>query len=247
MGRSRLVVAAAVFSLLFVIGELVFIPKTAVNSAFTRALVAPRIFLSALYNKHKLITQLQDLTLENQALRGQIEEARALPHIIEEGRRQYLRAVVYSSFPLSGVKELTIGVGSAEGVAVGQAVMLKPGLFIGEVSRTTAHQSIVRTIFEAAQTGEATPWQLAVKVGSVGTDALLVADAEPKLTIISRKKGVTVGDTVVLAGKQYPYGVSVGSVGSVIDNPSNVFLEAKLSVPYAITDIDEVFVLVPGV
>jgi cell shape-determining protein MreC len=142
---------------------------------------------------------------------------------------------------------LTIGVGSAEGVAVGQAVMLKPGLFIGEVSRTTAHQSIVRTIFEAAQTGEATPWQLAVKVGSVGTDALLVADAEPKLTIISRKKGVTVGDTVVLAGKQYPYGVSVGSVGSVIDNPSNVFLEAKLSVPYAITDIDEVFVLVPGV
>lgn len=243
MPRSRIMIAAAVFSVLFVIGELFFVPKTAMNSAFLTALQAPRVFFSSLYNKHKLIGQLQDLTIENQALRGQLAQAQALPRIIENGKHSYVRAVVYSSFPLTGIKELTIGAGSADGVSPGMPVMLKPGLFIGEVLRTAEHQSIVRTIFDPLQSSTSTPWQLAVKIGGQQIDSLLVADAEPRLTIISRKKSVMVGDPVLLAGKQYPYGVSVGTVGAIIDNPSSVFLEAHLAVPYSISDVNEVFVL----
>ncbi len=245
MPRSRLIVSIAIFSALFVLGQLFFVPKTAMNSAILTALQAPRIFFSALRNKHTLITQLQDLGIENQALRGQLAQAYAIPHIMEEGRDQYVRAVVYSVYPLTSSKILTIGAGSEDGVAVGMPVLVKPGLFIGEVAQVFDNQSLVRTIFDAGQTASSTSWQLAVKIGKGATDALLVADAEPRLTIISRKKAIAVGDDVTLAGKQYPYGLSVGSVGSIIDNPSSVFLEAVLSQAYSFTDLNEVFVLLP--
>jgi len=245
MPRSRLIVAIAVFSALFVIGQLFFVPKTAMNSAILSALQAPRVFFSAFYNKHALITQLQDLSLENQSLRGQLAQAEAVPRLIESGHDTFIRAVVYSAYPLTSSKVLTIGAGSKEGVGLGMPVVVKPGLFVGEVAQVFEHQSLVRTIFDATQTATSTPWQLAVKIGKSATDALLVADLEPKLTIISRKKTIAPGDDITLAGKQYPYGLSVGSVGSVIDNPSNVFLEATLSEPYSFSDLDEVFVMLP--
>jgi cell shape-determining protein MreC len=245
MPRSRLIASLAIFSVIFVVGELFFVPKTAMNSAFLSALQAPGVFFTSLYNKHLLITRLQDLSIENQALRGQLAQAQAVPRIMESGRDSFIRAVVYSAYPLTSSKVLTIGAGSKEGVAVGMPVVIKPGLFVGEVAQIFDHQALVRTIFDATRTATSTPWQLAVKIGKNATDALLIADLEPKLTIISRKKVIASGDDVILAGKQYPYGLSVGSVGSIIDNPSNVFLEATLSEQYAFSDLSEVFVMLP--
>jgi cell shape-determining protein MreC len=50
---------------------------------------------------------------------------------------------------------------------------------------------------------------------------------------------------VVLASKDYPYGISVGTVGSIIDDPTSVFLEARLAVPYSVSELSEVFVRLP--
>ncbi len=245
MPRNRLIVALAIFVVIFLIGQIFFIPKTAMNSAFLSALQSPRVFFSGFYNKHKLITQLQDLTVENQSLRGQLAQAQAVPRIITSGKDNFIRAVVYSVYPLTSSKTLTIGAGIKEGVAAGMPVVIEPGLFIGEVAQVFDHQSLVRTIFDATQTATSTPWQLAVKIGKNATDALLVADLEPRLTIISRKKQIAPGDDIILAGKQYPYGLSVGAIGDLVDNPSNVFLEAKLAVPYSFSDLNEVFVMLP--
>ncbi len=245
MPRSPLIIALATFSFLFVVGQFFFVPKTALNSVVLTALSAPRVFFSALRNKHKLVTQLSDLAIENQALRGELAGALSLPRIIEESKQEYLRAIVYSSYPLTSAKTLTIGAGAAQGVGLGMPVVVKPGLFIGEVWRVFGQQSSVHTVFDSAESATSTVWQLSVKVGKNNTDALLIAGLEPRLTIISRKKGVTVGDEVRLAGKQYPYGLSIGTVGAVIDDPGNIFLEATLAVPYSIADLDELFVILP--
>lgn len=245
MPRPRLFIALAAFSVLFVLGQFLFVPKTASNSAILTALSAPRVFFSALRSKHKLITQLQDLTLENHALRGQLSAALALPGLVTTSTHQYVRAVVYSSYPNTNAKSLVIGVGSEEGITPGLSVVVKPGLFVGEVVEVSRRQSVVKTLFDTAGRATSTPWQLSVKIGKSSTDSLLIADLEPRLTIISRKKTIVPGDTVTLAGRQYPFGLSAGTVGEIIDNPSNVFLEATLNVPYSIAELNEVFVMLP--
>lgn len=243
MRTSPFLPIAALFSLIFVVGQFFFVPKTAVNSLVLQALRSPRILLENFVTKHNLITQLKDLSVENQALRGEIAHVRSLPGFIEEGRQQYLRATVYSTYPLTSAQSLIIAAGEKQGLRVGMPVMVKPGLFIGEIKEVFANQSVVRTIFDFVDGGASGPWQLSVKVGDKGTDSLLLAGPEPRLTIISRKKGVAVGDSVMLASKQYPYGFTLGSVSKVIDNPSNVFLEAILNPPYTFADLTEVFVL----
>lgn len=247
MQKSPVLAIAGLFSLLFVIGQFFFIPKTAVNSVLLQALRSPRILLESFVTKHNLITQLKDLSIENHALRGEIAHLQSLPGFIEEGRQKYLRATVYSTYPLTSAQSLIIAAGEKQGLRVGMPVMVKPGLFIGEIKEVFANQSVVRTVFDFIDEGSAGPWQLSVKVGEKATDSLLLAGPEPRLTIISRKKGVSVGDSVTLASKQYPYGFTLGSVNKVIDNPSNVFLEATMSVPYTFADVTEVFVLVPSV
>jgi cell shape-determining protein MreC len=245
MLRSRILVFAATFSLLFIIGQIFFVPKQYASSALLSAFAAPRIFFDALRNKQKLIAELKDLVIENQSLRGQIGELQATPGIISQGKINYLRAPVYSTYPLTSARSLIIGAGEKEGVMVGETVEVKPGLFIGIVGKVFEHQSQVQTVFDNMQTATTTAWQLPVKIGSASTDALLVTGIEPKITIISRKKGVLSGDSVVLASKDYPYGISVGTVGSIIDDPTSVFLEARLAVPYSVSELSEVFVRLP--
>jgi cell shape-determining protein MreC len=246
MPRSRFLFFAAVFSLLFIVGQFFFVPKQYASSALLSAFASPRIFFDALRNKQKLISELKDLTVENQALRGQIGELKAQPNSLSQGKVNYLRAPVYSTYPLTSARSLIIGAGKREGVVVGEPVEIQPGLFVGVISKVFEKQSQVQTIFDSTQTATTTAWQLPVKVGSALTDALLVTGIEPKLTIISRKKGVLSGDVVVLASREYPYGLSVGTVGSIIDDPTSVFLEARLSVPYSISELADIFVRLPN-
>lgn len=245
MPRSRIVVFAATFFVLFLIGQFFFVPKQYAGSALLSALAAPRIFFDAMRNKQKLIAQLQDLTIENQALRGQLGEARALPGLLTQGRVSYLRAPVYSTYPLTSARSLMIGAGKREGIVEGEPVEVKPGLFIGIIGKVFETQSQVQTLFDSTQTATTTAWQLPVKVGATLTDALLVTGIEPKLTIISRKKGVQSGDVVTLASREYPAGITVGTVGTILDDPTSVFLEARLVVPYSVGELSEVFVRLP--
>lgn len=242
MPRPRALLIFAVIAILFLAGQFLFTPKEYMQSALRDALLSPRIVFDALRNKSALVRQLKDLGIENQALRGEIAELAADPARIEARSARYLRAGVYSTYPLTSMRTLTIHAGASDGVIMGQSVELSPGLFIGVVSEVYEHQSVVRTLFSSVYASTTTSWQLPVRVGAGRTDALLVTGVTPKLTIISRKKGVTQGDTVTLAAQEFPLGLSVGSVGAVIDDPTSVFLEAELAIPYTLGAFSEVLV-----
>jgi cell shape-determining protein MreC len=243
MPRSPLILIAGVFSALFLLGSIFFVPQNSIDSLVLQAIRSPRILFEFFVTKHSIIRQLRDLSIENQALRGEIAHVKSLPGFVEERRQKYLKATVYSTYPLTSSQSLVISAGSSDGVLVGMPVLVKPGLFIGEVKEVFEHQSVVKTVFDFVDSGSSGPWQISVKVGDKGTDSLLLAGPEPRLTIISRKKGVSVGDSVTLASKQYPYGFLLGSVSRIEDDPGNVFLEATLAVPYTFSDLSEIFVL----
>ena len=232
-----LILALAVFSVIFVLGELFFVPKTYVTSAVVQALQAPRTFLGALADQHGLISQLRDAQLESQSLRAQLIAAQNRPGIVKEHGVGYLRAAVYSEYPLNNAGMVLIAAGTDEGVAPGMVVVAAPGVFLGEVTKSYAHQSEVRTLYDPG-------WELPVKIGSGKVDSLMVGGHEPRLTLISKKKQTAVDTDVYLAAQKYSYGLLVGKVGDLVDSDKNLFQEAPLALPYLIGDLNEVYVTI---
>ena len=238
MKQTRFIILAlAVFSVLFVLGQLLFMPKTYVNSGLVQALQAPRVFFASLANQHALIGQLQQAQLENQSLRAQLQSALTRPGIVKDRGVNYLRTPVYLEYPLNNAGMLLIAAGTDEGVAPGMTVVVAPGVFLGEVTKTYTHQSEVRTLYDPG-------WELSVKIGEAKVDSLLIGGHEPRLTLISKKKQTESGMPVYLTAKKYAYGLLLGEVDDLEDSDKNLFQEAPLVPPYLISDLNEVYVMV---
>ncbi len=236
MRRPQNIILLAVFCALFLIGQWLFIPKTYVNSVIIQALQAPKVLLQSLINRHEIVTQLSDLQLENQSLRAQIQELKSSPAIIKTGKAIYVSAHVYSSYPLNNSGLILISAGADQGITKGAIVLAAPGIFLGQVTDVSGSTSQVRTIFDP-------DWELPVKIGDQKIDSLLVGGHEPRLTLISKKKMAHVGQAVILAAKEYPYGLTVGTVGNLKDGGADLFQEAALATSYQFGSLNDMLVV----
>ena len=88
-------------------------------------------------------------------------------------------------------------------------------------------------------------WELPVRIGAERVEALFVSGREPKLTLISKKKNVSGGEEVFLSSRDFPLGLTLGTVGAVTEPSEDIFKEARLAVPYAITELTKLFVRLP--
>ena len=229
-----LLVAIAGFSVLFVLGELFFVPKTYVNSSLLQALQAPRLLLASWANSRALVAQLTAQQLENQGLRAELIQERATPTRLVSGKHTYMYAPVFSSYPLNDTGRVLIAAGARVGVATGTVALVTPGIFFGEVAEVFSSQSVVRTLFDPG-------WEIPVKIGPEKIDALLIGGHEPRLTLISKKKIVSTGMTVVTASRRYAYGLVLGDVGDLVDSANNLFQEAPLVFGYAPGDLSALY------
>jgi cell shape-determining protein MreC len=229
-----LILALAV---LFFISQLFFAPKTYLASRFGRAFQAPVVFIQSIFNRVALSRQIQTLQLENQSLRAQLVELLQRPQFVEEGKELYVSASVYSYYPLNVSDELLINAGSEQGIKEGLAVYADKGILLGQVIKVYDKQSVVKTIL--------TPdWEIPVKLGANKVDALYVGGHSPKLTLISKKKVVLGGETVMSASKDLPFGIELGQVGELRETTEGVFREADITIPYQMSDIETVLVRV---
>ncbi len=235
MRRPSIILFLAAFSLLFVLGELFFVPKTYVNSMIVQALQAPGVFFRSIANQHRLIEQLKEGQLENQSLRAKLITVANQPSLLKIHRVEHIQASVYSQYPLSSIGRLIVSAGKDEGVREGQIVVAAPDVFLGEVVKVHAHQSEIRTLYDLG-------WELPVKIGPGKIDSLLLSGHEPRLTLISKKKPAESGMDVYLASSQYSYGLLVGSMGDPSDSEKNLFQEAALSLPYDMNDLNVVYI-----
>jgi cell shape-determining protein MreC len=132
-------------------------------------------------------------------------------------------APVYSQYPFNLKNELTIAAGSADGIGTGDAAVAD-GFLIGVVTEASANSATVRTIFDGR-------FQLPVRIGVTGADALLRGGNDPRLMLIAVDAPVGERDEVRSAASGMPYGLPLGSLQGLHDSADKAFREASLLAP----------------
>lgn len=236
-GRSILVTILALIGLFF-LGQFLFTPKAIVSSGASEVLSAPKLIIVSLLQRSTLLKQMSSLSIENQSLKAQILELEAQPTLLRQEGEKFIVAKTYSQYPFGDLSQLLVNAGSREGVREGMPVLVAPGIFLGVVQEVKEKTSIVKTIYSAG-------WELPVKIGAQRVDALLVGAHEPKLTLISKNKVVAGGESVLLASREFPLGLTVGSVEHIEKKEEELFFEATMRMPYALNELNEVYIQLP--
>ena len=179
-------------------------------------------------------TDPNSLNAENIALKAQLAELQTIQSEIPNTQQGYIRAMVYSRYPMNFKNEILVNAGTNEGVEAGKAVLFG-NIFIGEVVNVFSDSALVQTVFDG-------DFKMPVRVGSSGYDALLVGGAYPKAGSISKKASLTNGDVVVTADSNFPYGLPVGVVRDVSISKDNLFEEATINFSYDINSIETVLI-----
>ena len=174
------------------------------------------------------------LSAENIALKAQFAELETIQSQIPKVPQAYLRAMVYSRYPMNFKNEILVNVGAADGVAVGKAVLFGD-VFIGKVASVFSDSALIETVFDS-------DFKMPVRVGSSGYDALLSGGAYPKAGSISKKAALADGDAVVTADSNFPYGLPVGTVRDVSISADNLFEEATINFTYDINSVQTVLI-----
>ncbi len=234
--RKNFLTFIGIFALLFFLGQLLFVPKTYLSSRLGQAIQAPKIFFLSFFQRAKILRQYQALSLENQSLRAQILSLNNDPSRIEINNTPLIIAQIFSQYPFSAFNEILINAGSRHGVKAGQAVLAAPDIFLGVIEKVNEKTSVVKTIFSPG-------WELPTRIGANRISALLIGGHEPRLSLISKNKAVSGGESVLLSSQDFPFGLTIATIDHLEPSSDTLFLEAGLTVPYNLNELNEVFIM----
>lgn len=173
------------------------------------------------------------LETENASLKQELAK-RAAP--APKAPANLLAAHVYSRYPFNDKNLIVIDKGSADGVTEGMPVLAANNLLLGRVRSVSRMQSEVITIFDPL-------WKTSASLGKAHVKTVLQGANTPRAELIPKDATITIGDAVVNSAKEYPLGLLVGTVHDVTQDEKKVWQIATLDVPYAIEDLDTVFVM----
>lgn len=235
MSRS-LTIIFVIIAIAFLLGQILFGAKMYTGSLAWQVFLFPRVVIASLANTSALLDELRDLRAENLSLSAQLWQAQHSPGVITAGKESYIRAAVYSEYPLNNEGSILVAAGKNQGVSLNSIVLLRPGVFVGEVVEVFANQSRIRTLFDPG-------WELPVKIGGDRIDSLLVGGHIPRLTLISKKNLPNLDASVYLAAKKYPYGLQVGTLGRFVEGSQNLFAEAELTMAQLPAEFEDVLIM----
>jgi cell shape-determining protein MreC len=175
-----------------------------------------------------------NLTTENESLKAQLAELQIVAAELPTSTSNYIRAMVYSRYPLNFKNELMVNAGTNEGVSVGSAVVFQ-GLLIGRVASVGSGYATVQTVFD-------NNFKMPVRVGSGGYDGLLTGGSYPFVASIAKNEPVSINDIVYTAASGMPYALPIGDVQSTSTSADNLFEQATLVFPYDINNIQTVLI-----
>ena len=178
----------------------------------------------------------KELAYENARLRAQILALTKTSCEYTTSDRKFIKAQVYSTYPFNNRDLITLNVGSRDGVVSGMNIVVDDIFLLGQITEVFETHSFARTIFD-------TGWQIPVKIGPLGTDALLAGGRSPRLTLIVKDASISSRASVYATAKDFLYGFTIGEVFEVYDNPNNSFKEASIDLPYEVGTITDVSVL----
>jgi rod shape-determining protein MreC len=162
-----------------------------------------------------------------------------------------VHAVVLTNPPNAIDQSVTIGAGSADGVAQGSVVLSPTGGLVGKVDRVFAQVAHVTLLTDNQSAVTAIDLTSPTAVGIIqpggGGSNVLVLD------LVSKQKVVNVGDTIISAGSlgkgtlpsMFPRGIPIGTVTSQGSNDINPFKNIQVKPLVDFSSLQSVIVLVP--
>lgn len=199
-----------------------------VQSAFA----SPFLLVKSGFLRLDIARELRSLALENQSLRA---ELLAVKEDFPRFAAPFIAAKVYALYPLNNKSVLTLAGGKTAGIREGAAVLAAKNIVLGKVVGVGDDWSEVQTVFDATH-------DIPVRIGKSGTSGLLKGGAALTVTLIAKGKNIAVGDAVYAVSKELPYGLMVGTIAEIHENPGAAFFDATLAVPYTMNDLTTVFV-----
>ncbi len=183
--------------------------------------------------------QMEDLLAENAQLRKQLAETRA--QVEQQNSIDPETFDLLPARPIGISRYLTIDRGSADGVQMGQVVLYKDQ-YIGQVKEVgpkTAQLMLVTdpdsklAVYTQNNSGKAR----GVLEGQFGSEGLI--------TKILHQETLAPDDLVYSEGTEgrLPKGLIMGRVTQVMDNPNEVFKQAKVRPIFTLLDLDLVFII----
>jgi len=177
------------------------------------------------------------LETENISLKAQLGELGVIKNQLPVVATNEISAMVYSTYPMNFKNEVTLNVGSDDGVAPRDAVLLDGGLF-GLVERTATHQALVETVFDPR-------FRMPIRIGTAGYDGLFTGGPYPRVTLIAKDAKLAVGDVVYAASADVPYAIPIAELSQMDVSPSDSSQEASLSFAYDANAVQAVAVVIP--
>lgn len=172
--------------------------------------------------------------IERQDLLARIERMQiAYDEVRKSEKDTVVRGKIFSKYPFNNKHRITLSVGSEEGVVPAAIVTVGENILVGYIKEVTDRTSSAETIFDPS-------FQLPVRIGISEVDGMIQGGIEPKITMVEKTKRIQKGDVVVVTAEELPYGLKIGEINEVKDNPGSVFYEASMRLPYNINELREV-------
>lgn len=189
-----------------------------------RSLLAPAQFL---YDEKSLVQ-------ENQTLKAELAQLKIIKSQLPDKPPSYLRAAIYSRYPMNFKNEFLVNAGLRDGVIAGRAVAFNR-ILIGKVEKVFEDTALVETIFDGR-------FQSSARIGERGFSALLQGGSLPKAILIPQKAEVKKGDIIYSVSPDFPYGLAVGEVAAIQVSADKLFLEATINFAYDINMVQTVLI-----
>lgn len=198
------------------------------------AAALPFLAIRNFFGSRAIFRELNALRLENQSLRAELLSARVSAPVVSA---PYIAAKIHAAYPFNDKHLLSLAAGRNVGIEVGAVVLADKNLFLGEIAEAHDSWSVARTVFDPGR-------EMPVKVGARGTLGLLRGGTTLTVSLVAKTKSMNVGDDVYTASKELPYGLRIGTVRAITEDPAGAFKSADIAPAYVIGDLDQVYVMI---
>lgn len=194
-----------------------------------------RLFVENTFSQTFNSSIISELETENKSLQFEINELKKTKSEINE--YNFKIADVFSKYPFNNDGAIIINLGERDGIKTGMPVFVKNGILLGSVKKVNRTQSEVQTIFSPG-------WKTSVGVGEQKEKAVLNGGIVPFLELIPKDKNIKNGDNTINLSPEFPLNSYIGEIVELDTVPLDVWLKAKIKVPYSFQDIKSVLVMI---
>lgn len=178
------------------------------------------------------------LRVENEALKVALLRANPADSFVSQKDGAVIFVDVFAAYPFNSRSTVRVNKGQADGMRTGYPATFGGSVLAGQVTEVHGRYSVVRIVGSPE-------WQIPVRVGPHKVAGLLIGGTVPRISMIPADKAVAVGDTIISASNELPYGLTIGAVSAVsADAAGGVFKEAEVQFPYDVRDIAELAFIV---